>query len=247
MIKTRLAHLVDVAEGDRFEPGDADMDAVGIVAARQFEFLALGRTRSDEDGIEFFGIEQLPHALDGRIQAQVRAHVDDVADFFIEHIGGKPECRNVGAHQSAGHAVLFEYGDLIAQRQQIIGHGQRRGPRADAGDPLAVFLARRFGQQRGDVVAIVGGDAFQPADGDRLFLDAAAAAGRFAGPVANAAQNAGEHVGFAIHHVGFGELALSDQTDVLGNVGVRRTGPLAIYNPMEVIRLGSIGRLHVSS
>ena len=80
------------------------------------------------------------------------------------------------------------------------------------------------------------GDALQPADGDRLFFDAAAPAGGFAGPVANPAQDARENVGFAIHHVGFGEFALSDQTDVLGNVGVRRTGPLAIYNPMEVIR-----------
>ena len=83
---------------------------------------------------------------------------------------------------------------------------------------------------------MIRGNALQPADGDRFFLDAAAAAGGFAGPVAHPAQNAGENIGFAIHHVGLGELALSDQADVLGNVGVRRTGPLAIYNPMEVIR-----------
>ncbi len=79
-----LADLVDVAEGDRFEPGNADMNAVGIVAAGQLELLALGRARADEYGVELFGIEQLLHALDGRIQAQVRAHVDDVADFLIE-------------------------------------------------------------------------------------------------------------------------------------------------------------------
>ena len=94
---------------------------------------------------------------------------------------------------------------------------------------------------------LIRGDALQSADGDRLFLDSAAAAGGFAGPVADSAQNAREDVGFSIHHVGFGELALGDQPDVFGNVGVRRTGPLAIYNPMEIIRFRSIGRLHVSS
>src|ERR1700722_12947285 len=82
---------------------------------------------------------------------------------------------------------------------------------------------------------------------DATRFDAAAAAGRFASSVANAPQDSWEHVRFAVHHVGLRELALSNQTDVLGNVGVRRTGPLAIYNPMKVIRLGSIGRLHVSS
>ncbi len=110
-----LADLVDVAERDGFEPGNADMNAVGIVAAGQLEFLALGRARAYEHGVELFGLQQLPHALDGRIQAQVRAHVDDVADFLVEHLRGKPECRNIGAHQSAGHGVLFKDGDLIAQ------------------------------------------------------------------------------------------------------------------------------------
>src|SRR5580704_4238996 len=60
-----LADLVDVTEGDRFEPGDADVNAVGIVAAGQFEFLALGRTRADEYRVEFFSLEQPLHALDG--------------------------------------------------------------------------------------------------------------------------------------------------------------------------------------
>ena len=55
-------------------------------------------------------------------------------------------------------------------------------------------------QARADVVLVVGGDALQAADRDRLglarcvsgFLDAAAPAGRLAGPVAGAAEDARE-------------------------------------------------------
>ena len=146
-----------------------------------------------------------------------------------------------------GTAILLENRDLVAQRQQIVGHGQRRRSCADARDALAVLFLRRPGQARRDVVAVVRGDALQSADGYRLFLDTAPPAGRFAGPIADPAQDAGEYIGIPIHEVSLGELTLSDQTDVFGNVGVRRTGPLAIYNPMKVIRIRSIGRLHVSS
>jgi len=91
-------------------------------------------------------------------------------------------------------------------------------------------------QQRRDVVTMIGGDAgffFQSANGDGLFLDSAAAAGGFARSIANPAQNAREYVGFSIHHVGLGELALRYQADVFGTSVVRRTGPLAIYHPMK--------------
>jgi hypothetical protein len=191
--------------------------------------------------------QQLPHALDRRVQAQVCAHVHDVADFLVQHIGGEAECRDVGAHQAAGYGVLLEYRDFVAQGQQVVGDGERCRAGADTGDALAVFLARRLRQQRRDVVAIVGGDAFQTTDGNRLFLDSAAPAGGFAGSIADSAQDTRKNVGLSIHHVRGGELALGDQSDVFGNIGVRRTGPLAIDHPMEIIRFRSIGRLHDSS
>jgi hypothetical protein len=109
---------------------------------------------------------------------------------------------------------------------------------------LPFFSRGALGSSAGDVVPVVGGDALQPADRHRLLLDPAAAAGRLAGPVADAAQDAREHIGLAVHHVGLGELALGDQADVFGNIGVRRTGPLAIHDPMKIIRFRSIGRLH---
>ena len=47
-----LADRIDVAEGDRFQPVDADVDAVGVVAAGNLEFLAARRAGADEDRVE---------------------------------------------------------------------------------------------------------------------------------------------------------------------------------------------------
>jgi hypothetical protein len=90
-------------------------------------------------------------------------------------------------------------------------------------------------------------DALQSANGNRLLLDAAAAAGRLAGPIADSTQDAGKNIRFSIHHVRGGELALGDQSDVFGNIGVRGASPLAIDHPMKIVRSRSIGRLHDSS
>jgi hypothetical protein len=66
------------------------------------------------------------------------------------------------------------------------------GPRADAGHAFAVLLLRCTRQQRRDVVAMVGRDPLQAADGHRLVFDPAAPAGGLAGAVADSTQNAGE-------------------------------------------------------
>ena len=54
---------------------------------------------------------------------------------------------------------------------------------------------------------------------------------------------AGEHVRFAIEHVGVGKTALRDQANVFGNIGVRRTRPLAIDDFMVIswiVRVGAV-------
>src|SRR5204862_3093090 len=94
------------------------------------------------------------------------------------------------------------------------------------------------------VLAMIGGDALQAADRHRLLLDAPAAAGRLARPVADAPEDPGKHVRFAVHHVGVGEPALRDQSDVFRNIGVGRAGPLTIHDSMVVIRMGGIGGFH---
>jgi predicted nucleic acid-binding Zn-ribbon protein len=47
-----FADRIEMAERDRAEPVDADVDAVRIVTAGQFEVLAARRAAADEDGVE---------------------------------------------------------------------------------------------------------------------------------------------------------------------------------------------------
>src|SRR5579871_5511942 len=90
-------------------------------------------------------------------------------------------------------------------------------------------------------------DALQAADRDglafglALFGKAAAAAGWLAGPIAGTPENSREHVRFAIEHVGIGETALRNQSDVFGNVGVGRASPLAIDDLVKIPRVVNVG------
>ena len=101
-------------------------------------------------------------------------------------------------------------------------------------------------------VLVVGGDALQAADGDRLglglvlLLHPAAAARRLARAVAGAAEDPGEDVRLPIDHVRVRIPPGGDHADVLGNRGMGRAGPLAIDNLVKVVGITNIGRLHAS-
>ena len=134
---------------------------------------------------------------------------------------------------------------LVAERHQVVGDRQRRRARADERDLLAVLLGRRRRQQVLHLAAVVGSDALQPADRHRLSVDARAPARRLARPIARAAEDAREHVRLAIEEVGVGETPLRDQPDVFGNVGVRRARPLAVHDPVVVVRGPDVCGLHL--
>jgi hypothetical protein len=93
---------------------------------------------------------------------------------------------------------------------------------------------------------MIGGDSFKPTDGDGFCFDALAPACGLAGPIAHSSQNAGKDVRVAIHHVRFGEFTLCDQANVFGNIGVGRTRPLTVDDPVKIVRVLGIGRLHFS-
>ncbi len=206
-----LADLLDMFEGDRLQPVDADVYTVAVVASGDLEILAPRRARADEDGIELAAVEQLLHAFDAMIQLQVDAHVGDVADLFVENFGREPETRDVGPHQPARGIERLEDRDVVTEGPEVVGNGQRRTAAADQRYLFAVALRCAFGQLVRDVLAVIGRYAFQPADRNRLLVDAPATAGRLARTVADAAEYAREHVRLAVFDVSVAEPALRDE------------------------------------
>jgi hypothetical protein len=157
---------------------------------------------------------------------------------------GQAEARNLRANHAARLGVGIEYDAVVAERREIARDGERGGAAAHQRDPFAVPVLGRARQARLDVAFVVRGDALEPADRNRLVLDAAAPAGGLARPVAGAAENAGKHVGLPIEHVGVAVTPCRDQSDVFRNGGVRRTGPLAIDDLVEIVRGRNVGGFH---
>ena len=241
-----FADGIDMAEGDGLEPVDADMDAIGFVAARDIEILAARGTGADEYGVVvlFVVVEQSAQAWDGCVVADVDAHVDDRAAFFIDDAAGQAERGDVRAHEAAGLFGLLEHGDLISERHQIVGHGERCGTRAHARDVLAV-LARGNGRQQVSVLALeIGRNAFETADGDGRGVNAGAPADRLTRTVARAPQDGGEHIRLAVEHIRLGVAPLRDEPDVLGDIGVGGAAPLAVDYFVVIIRVLDVGWFH---
>jgi hypothetical protein len=91
---------------------------------------------------------------------------------------------------------------------------------------------------------MVGSDALQATDRDGLVLDSAATARGLAGAVANATENSGENVRFAVQQVCVCKPALRDESNVLRNVRVRRARPLAIDYAVKILGPVGVGRIH---
>jgi hypothetical protein len=134
-------------ESHGFKPVNADMHMVRIViAAGNFQILAFGGTATHKNCVITFR-QQLGHALDGGTQPQIDAHVDNHSDFFVEHVHGKPERRNIGPHQTTGLVQGLVHDNFVTQGDQVVSHCQGRASGTDASDPLAVFHLGRRGQQ----------------------------------------------------------------------------------------------------
>ncbi len=218
----------------------------GFLAARDRRIAPLRRAGADEDRVPVAG-QQFLEAADPLVVARFDAQADDVAAFLVDHFVGQAELRNLAAHHAAGRDAVVKHRDLVAEHRQVARHGQRSGTGADAGDAFAVLFLRRPRQAVLDVVLEVGADALQPADGHRLLVHPAATAGRFAGTIANAPQDAGKDIRAPVDHVGIRVAAGGNQADVLGNGGVGRAGPLTIHDLVEIVVAADVRRFHVRS
>src|SRR5204863_3615459 len=244
-----LADLVGVAEGHGGQPVDADVDVLrGFPAPGNVEIAPARRARADEDRVIAL-LDQLFHAVDFHTTLEFDAEIEDIAHLLVDHFHRQAEARDLRPDHAARARILVEYGDVVAERREIARDGERRGPGADAGDALAVRLRGGFWHLRLDVALVVCGDALQAADRDGLgllavvFLDAPAPAGGLAGTIAGATENSGKNVGMPVDHVGVVVTPCGDQADVFGDWGMGRTGPLAIYDFVEILGCTDISRL----
>src|SRR5262249_27414582 len=214
-----------------------------FLAAGDFEVAPARRARADEDRVPFLR-EQLLHALDLRPALELDAEVEHVTHLLVDHLHREPEARDLRPDHAARARVLVEHRDLVAERREVARHRERSGPGADAGDALAVLRRRGPGHLRLHArrFLIVGGNALQTADRDRLGLllvmvfDAAAPASGLAGAITGAAEDSGEDVGAPGDHVGVVIATRRDQPYVYRTPCMLRTVPLAIYDFIVEVR-----------
>ena len=138
------ADRVGVAEEHARQPLDADADvARRLAAAGNVEVAPVRRAAADEDRVVAF-VEQRLEAGDAAGGDEGPAGRERVADFLVDHLVGQAEFRDLAAHHAAGARIGIEHHDLVADRREVAGDGERGGPGADAGDALAVALAGRL-------------------------------------------------------------------------------------------------------
>src|SRR6266446_6671554 len=244
-----FADPVGVAEGNGGQPVDADVDVLRrFPAPRNVEIAPARRARADEDRVVVLR-KQLLHARDLRAALELDAEIEDIADFLVDHFHWQPEARDLRPDHSARARILIEYRDLVAERREVARDGERRGPGADAGDALAVFLRGGLGHPRLDVALVVGGDALQAADRHGfgllavILLDAPSPAGGLARAIAGAPEDPWKNVGVPVDHVGVVVTPRGDQPDVFGDWSMGRAGPLAIYDFVKILGCTDISRL----
>ena len=85
---------------------------------------------------------------------------------------------------------------------------------------FSVFFGWDLRHESRAVALIIRCHPFEAADGNRGLLDPGTPAGRFTGPVADAAKDTGEDVGYPVERKGLVIFPLADPTNILGYRGV---------------------------
>ena len=178
------------------------------------------------------------------VEVALDTHVEDDFHLLFEHFDRQPESGYLRAHEAAAGRFFLEQMHFVAERQKIPRDGQRRGAGPEQRDAFAILFLRYPGQVGADITLVVRGNPLQAADRYRFLFRSDSTACGFTGPVAGATENAGEHVGIPVEHVGFGVAFLGDEADVLGNRRVSGTGPLTIHDLVKIIGVENIRGFH---
>ena len=206
-----------------------------FAAPRNVEVAPARRAAADENRVVAFA-DQALEAVDAPFGDELAAGRQSVADLLVDHLVGQAKLRDLAAHHAAGARNRNR-----TPRPRSRSRPDRAQPSATPGPRRRRRRAcrcarRRAGQQRGDVLLVIGGDALEPADRDRLFLEPSPAAGGLARTVACAPQNPREHIRLPIDHIGVVVVARRDLADIFGDRGVRRARPLTVDDFVKVVR-----------
>ena len=148
----------------------------------------------------------------------------DPLDLTGQHLARQPVLRNADTQHAARDRQRLEDGRLVADQRQLSRRAQPG--RATAHDRHALVVKDGHGLHRSRVTNLVGDEALEPRDRDRL-VQPPACAGALAHVRTDAPANRGEGVGLGGDAVGIVEALLPDQRDVALHRGVNRAGRLA--------------------
>src|SRR5688500_11934434 len=130
------------------------------------------------------------------------AEIEYVIHLFLEDTLGKAERRYLAAHKTAAAFLFIVQMQFVSERGEVPGDGQRRRAGTEQCDLFAVWRKRPARHQAFDITLVVCSDPLKAANRHRfLLVDPSAPAGRFAGAVAGAAEDAGKHVRIPVDHV----------------------------------------------
>src|SRR5579883_3445544 len=239
-----LAHEGRLAEVGPGEHRDAMLDTLEV-CARNNLVVGTGQVVGDitaggqVDRIILF--EQIFH-LDITTHARIIFHLHaEIAHIFGGLFGGHaaretPDGDAVD-HYAASDGISLVDRHGIAHFAQVAGAGQ--AGRAGSHNCHLLVSGDRRRRNAMTELAVIGGGALEPANGDWLTIDLVATADRLTWAGTGASEHAGNNIRFAVEQIRLIETSLRDKTDISRDVSMGRAADLT-----GNIRLIPVGRCH---
>ena len=186
---------------------------------------ALRGAGRQEDRVEALGLEIVERevATHDRVEPEVDPETDDPVDLGAQDLPWQAVLRDADRHHPAGHRHRLHDGDAVAEPDEVVGGRHPGRPAADDRDLLRPANLGRFDRRKR---AVLGGEALDRADRDRL-VEHSASAGSLAWRRADPAAHRRERVDLGGHGIGIVVATVSDQPDIAAGIRPCRTGGLA--------------------
>src|SRR4051794_623726 len=107
-------------------------------------------------------------------EVSVDAEVQNIIDLFVEDPLRQAKGRYLAQHKAAAFVLFIEQVQLIPERCEVSRDRQARRPGSDQSNLTPVRFERRLRHEMFDVVLVIGRDALETTDRDRLFIDTTA-------------------------------------------------------------------------